>query len=86
MSGEDNWKHRYSVSRSSQLRKGMLRVSKGGAVRKNLEVLYSGSVSTFQGELWKSASLAGVELCVGQHEEGVPLTSTLRMSGIPTGQ
>lgn len=22
----------------------------------------------------------------GQHEEGVPLTSTLRMSGIPTGQ
>lgn len=85
MSGEEDWKHRYSVSRSSQLRKGMLRVSKGGAVRKNLEVLYRGYVSTFQGELWKSASLAGVELCE-EHEEGVPLTSTLRLPGIPTGK
>lgn len=30
------------------------------------------------------AFLAGVELCE-EHEEGVPLASTLRMPGIPTG-
>lgn len=74
------------MSSSSRLGKGMWRVSKGeGVARKKLEVLYNGYVSTFRGELWKSAFLAGVELCE-EHEEAVPLTSTLRMPGIPTGK
>lgn len=75
-----------SISEQEQpAENGNVESKQGRSRQKNLEVLYRGYVSTFQGELWKSTSLAGVELCE-EHEEGVPLTSTLRLPGIPTGK
>lgn len=80
--GEDNLKHRYSVGRRSQPRKGMWKESKGEGVARKIRCWFiMGCVSKFQGESYENwAFLAGLDFC-GDHEGGVPQIYILRTPG-----
>lgn len=78
---EDNLKPRYSVGRSSQLRKGVWKEGGGeewSGKKKIRGWLIMACVSKFQGENYENwAILARVDFC-GNHEDRVPLMYTLK--------